>query len=268
MPRVLLTRPLQRTTEDNTFSTLLKSEHIDVIEIPMITIDYPKDTTALDRSLQALADKQFDYCVLSSPTAIEYFHMRVTELGIADAIRSSVGFATIGAKSAEKLSALGYTLSVPLPHQNAGAAALLISLRTFDIRGKRTLILQSQIGLVVLLRAFEMCGAEIERRVLYETTGPTLHNSARLLQLFEADFTERPNVIAFFSPSAVEFFVRTLAEMGASHLSFLPTLAAIGETTAKEIELLLRRRPEIVARKANQESLAQDILTYLKISSN
>ena len=268
MPRVLLTRPLQRTSTDNSFSSMLRSEGIDVLEIPMITIDYPKDTSILDSMLNRLAIKEFDYCVLSSPTAIEYFHARATDLGIADAIRASIGFATVGAKSAERLADFGYRVAVPLPHQNAGAAALLISLRTFDIKGKRTLILQSQIGMVVLTRAFEMCGADIERAVLYETTGPSLHDAARLLQAFEAEDAERPNVIAFFSPSAVEFFVRTLAEMGASHLTSLPPLAAIGETTAKEIELLLRRKPEIVARKANQESLAEDIRTYLNISSH
>jgi uroporphyrinogen-III synthase len=247
---------------------MLQAEGIAVIEIPMITIAYPADIHALDNVLIRLAKNEFDYCVLSSPTAVEYFHTRAVDLGIQEAICSSVGFSTVGAKSAERLADFGYKLAVPLPHQNAGAAALLTSLRTFDIRNKKTLILQSQIGMAVLARAFEMCGAVIERAVLYETTGPTLHDSARLLQLLEADESERLSLIAFFSPSAVEFFVQTLAEMGLSHLSSLPALAAIGETTAKEIELLLRRRPEIVARKANQESLAQDILQYLKITSH
>jgi len=265
MPRVLLTRPKQRIVEDNSFTNMLKVQGIDVVEIPMITISYPKDTTALDDALLRLAKKEFDLCVLSSPTAVEYFDMRANDLDVADQIRSLVGFATIGAKSAEKLEEFGYRLTVPLPHHNAGAAALLISLRTYDIRGKKTLILQSQIGMAVLVRAFEMCGAEIERHVLYETTGPSLRDCVSLLRLFEEEVQERPNVIAFFSPSAVEHFVRTLAEMGASHLSSLPILAAIGETTAKEIELLLRQRPEIVARKANQESLAQDILEYLNV---
>lgn len=268
MPRVLLTRPIQRTGNDNTFTALLKTDGINVVEIPMITIDYPKDISSLDNLLMQLAKKDFDYCVLSSPTAIEYFHARATDLGIVDAIRTSVGFSTVGAKSAERLKDFGYRVAVPLPHQNAGAAALLISLRTFDIRDKKTLILQSQIGMAILVRAFEMCGANIKREVLYETMGPSLHDSARLLQLLEAEENERVDVITFFSPSAVEFFVRTLAEMGASHLSHLPVLAAIGETTAKEIEMLLRRRPEIVARKANQDSLAEDIIQYLNIHSH
>ncbi len=266
MQRVLLTRPVQRTGEDNTFSATLASSGVTVVEIPMIIIDYPSNSTELDIFFTRLANNEFDYCVLSSPTAVEYFHAKAVALGLDEAIRNSVGFATVGGKSAERLADFGYRLAVPLPHQNAGAAALLTSLRTFAIRGKRTLILQSQIGLVVLTRAFEMCGAVISRAVLYETKGPSLRDAVRLLRLFE-DESERPNVIAFFSPSAVEFFVRTLAEMGSSHLASLPTLATIGETTAKEIELLLRRRPEIVARKANQESLAEDILTYLKTTS-
>lgn len=268
MSKVLLTRPHQRISTDNTFSSTLKAEGIDIIEIPMININYPADTNALDDAFQKLSKEEYDICVLSSPTAVEYFHAKAESLGIANAIRESVGFATIGAKSAAKLAEFGYRLTVPLPHQNAGAAALLTTLRTFDIRNKRTLILQSQIGLVVLVRAFEMCGAIIDRQILYETTGPTLHDSARLMQAFEADESERLDVITFFSPSAVEYFVRTLAEMGASHLSSLPVLASIGETTAKEIELLLRRRPEIVARKADQYSLAQDIIKYLQITTH
>src|ERR1700730_11928100 len=102
MSKVLLTRPQQRISEDNTFSSALKAEGIDVIEIPMITIAYPHDTKLLDDAFMRLAKKEFDLCVLSSPTAIEYFHDRAESLGIDKTIRDSVGFATIGAKSAEK----------------------------------------------------------------------------------------------------------------------------------------------------------------------
>src|SRR5207249_1035496 len=147
MMRVLLTRPLQRIADHNTFSSILKSDSIDVVEIPMITIAYPSDTRSLDDAIARLAQKDFDYCVLSSPTAVEYFHARAEDLGLANSIRTSVGFSTVGARSGEKLVALGYTLAIPLPSENAGAASLLTSLRTFDIRNKKTLILQSQIGM-------------------------------------------------------------------------------------------------------------------------
>ncbi|MBS1903152.1 MAG: uroporphyrinogen-III synthase [Bacteroidetes bacterium] len=267
MPSVILTRPIQRLDADNTFSTLLKDAGISVLELPMITISLPKALESLDTALYRLAQAQYTYCVLSSPTAIEFFHQRVLELGLYESISATIGFATVGEKSAAKLESYGYRVAIPLPHQNAGAAALLIEMRKFDLRGKPTLLLQSQIGLVVLHRALEMCGAEIDRVTLYETTGPNLRDAALLMHHLEAPIEERPRVVAFFSPSAVESFVTTIVEMGSQIRQELPALAAIGETTALEIKLLLRRDADIVARKANQESLANDIIQYLRSNS-
>jgi uroporphyrinogen-III synthase len=268
MPRVILTRPTQRLIEDNSFTTMLESARIEVIELPMVRIDFPSDTRDLDCVLSRLAKKEFDHAVLASPTAIELFHERVTDLGLYDSIRTTIGFGTVGQKSADKLISLGYELALPLPHQNAGAAELLIAMRGMNLSGKRVLLLQSQIGIKVMERAFEMVGAETERETLYHTTGPTLHNSARLMQYLERQDGIPVDVIAFFSPSSAEFFVRTIQEMGVDHLHSLPALAAIGETTAFEIGMRLRKRPEIVARKSNQESLAQDIITYINEQLN
>lgn len=264
MSRVILTRPAQRLAADNTFSSMLQSEGIEVIELPMVRLDFPRDTRDLDCVLGRLAKKEFDYVMLASPTAVEFFHERVTDLGHFDVIRESVGFGTVGQKSADRLTSFGYRLDLPLPHQNAGAAELLIALRTMNLTGKRVLLLQSQIGMKVMERAFEMVGAETVRETLYETSGPSLHDSAKLMQLLEMQDGVPVDAIAFFSPSAAESFVRTIQEMGVDHLYKLPTLAAIGETTAFEIGMRLRRRPEIVARKSNQESLAQDIIAYIK----
>lgn len=264
MPRVILTRPVQRLVDDNLFSTILHEAGIEVIELPMLRISLPDDTRDLDCALLRLLKNEFDFVLLASPTAIEFFHERVTELGIYESIRDRIGFGTVGHKSADKLTSLGYRVELPLPNQNAGAAELLTVLRTLNLSGKKVLLLQSQIGMKVMERAFEMVGAKTVRVTLYETTGPSLHDAAKLLQYLEKQDGIATDVIAFFSPSAAEFFVRTIQEMGVDHLYSLPTLAAIGETTAFEIAMRLRRRPEIVARKSNQESLAQDIITYLK----
>jgi uroporphyrinogen-III synthase len=264
MPSVILTRPTQRlTTADNTFSTLLREKGIEVIELPMIQIDYPKDTRDLDCVLSRLGKNEFEYCVLASPTAIDFFHTRVTDLGLAESIRANVGFGTVGEKSAAKLAEYGYRIDIPLPHENAGAAALLTALRSFNIEGKNTLILQSQIGMKVLSRAFEMCKADIEHQVLYETTGPTLQNAARMIHLLEEVGELRPDVITFFSPSAVQSFTKTLVQMNSQLRNSLPALAAIGETTAMDLRIFLQQEPAIVARKATQESLAEDIISYL-----
>ena len=264
MARILLTRPSKRLmNEDNSFVTILREKNHEVIELPMIQMAYPADVTDLDQSLARLAANEFDYAILSSPTAIEFFHDRANDLGLVDAIRAAVSFGTVGTVSAKKLEEFGYRLGLPLPSQGAGAAALLTSLRTFDLTGKRVLLLQSQMGIRIMERAFEMVGTTAERVILYETSGPSLHDAAKLLQYLEGSDGAIPDVIAFFSPSAVEFFVQTLSEMAVDLLHTLPVVAAIGETTAFEIRIRAGKTPEITARKANQESLAHDIIEYL-----
>jgi uroporphyrinogen-III synthase len=267
MARILLTRPSKRLrNEDNSFVAILRENNHEVIELPMIHMAYPSDMHELDNSLQKLAAKEYDHAILSSPTAIEFFHERAEQLGLVDAIQSAITFVTVGAVSAKKLEEFGYQLGLPLPSHGAGAAELLKSLRTFDLTGKRVLLLQSQMGIRIMERAFEMVGAIPERVILYETTGPSLHDAAKLLQYLEGSDGAIPDVIAFFSPSAVEFFVQTLSQMSVGLLHTLPALAAIGETTAFEMRIRAGKAPEIIARKANQESLANDIIVYL--SSN
>ena len=169
-------------------------------------------------------------------------------------------FGTVGHDTEERLHELGYHTALAVP-QSAGWMNFVQALDPAMVRGKRVLLLQSQIGLHELDHAFKEMGAETERVVLYVTKGPSLGDSARLLTMLES---QRPDVIAFFSPSSVAFFVTALAEMGTAHLRDLPAIACIGETTAREVEERLRRRPEIVARKADQESLAKDILIYIQ----
>ncbi len=264
MARILLTRPAKRLTgDDNSFMTILTAQGHEVIELPMINMAYPKDKTDLDSSLRRLASKEFDYALLSSPTAIEFFHDRAKKLDLVSAIQDSIEFGTVGAVSAKRLQEFGYKLGLPLPSQGAGAAALLKSLRTFDLSGKKALLLQSQMGIRIMERAFEMVGATTEHVTLYNTTGPSLRDITNLLRLLEGSEGAIPDMIAFFSPSAVEFFVQALAETSVNLLHTLPPLAAIGETTAFEIRIRAEKTPAVIARKANQESLAHDIIEYL-----
>lgn len=264
MASVIITRPKERLAGDNFFRTMLEESGIRTIELPMIRVALPDDTRALDTALTKLSKGAFDQAVLSSPTAIEFFHERASDLGLTEDIQKHIGFATVGMKSGEKLQSLGYKLSFPLPAQNAGAAALLKTLRTLDLRDTKTLLLQSQIGIAVLERAFEMVGSETQRVTLYETSGPAIADAARLVQLLELSDNERPGVIAFFSPSAVEHFAKTLRELNRDVLDDLPALAAIGETTAFEIGMRLNRRADVVARKADQKSLAEDIVKWIE----
>jgi uroporphyrinogen-III synthase len=260
MPSVLLTRPENRSGDDQPISRILKQAGVQVLELPMLRFGLPRDIDVLDGALAKMASGEYDFTILTSPTAVDFFQERVEELAIPKSHLEAVKFGTVGASTEERLRELGYKTTLPVP-QSAGWMNFVAALDPALIRGKRVLLLQSQIGLEELDHAFKEMGAITERVVLYVTKGPSLGDSARLLNLFES---QRPDVIAFFSPSSVAFFVTAMAEMAAEELRKLPAIACIGETTAREVEERLRRRPEIVARKADQESLAKDILLYIE----
>jgi uroporphyrinogen-III synthase len=260
MPSVLLTRPSNRAGEQQPINRLLSEAGVQVLELPMLRFGLPRDLETLDAALKRMASGGYDYAILTSPTAVDFFQERVEELGLPREAVQRTKFGTVGAATEERLRELGYHTALPVPHV-AGWQNFVRALDPLVIQGKRVLLLQSQIGLEELDHAFQQMGAETERVVLYITKGPSLGDAARLLNLFESQ--ERPDVVAFFSPSSVAFFVTALAEMASGMLRNLPAIACIGETTAREVEERLRRRPEIVARKADQESLAKDILIYL-----
>jgi uroporphyrinogen-III synthase len=262
MPKVLLTRPGMRSSKEDELHRILSNAGVAIEELPMLTFSLPNDTSELDNALEKAAHGKFVLIILSSPTAVNFFEERAREIGFFDAIKLIGKFAAVGFGTERELSKLEIETALPIP-MHGGSLELSAILARENLAGKSVLLLQSQIGLDTLEIALHKQYAVPERVTLYNTNGPTLGDSARLVHLMESD--ARPNVIAFFSPSSVIYFVRTLAEMASGLLHNLPALACIGETTAKAVEETLHRRPEIIARKADQASLANDILTYLKI---
>jgi uroporphyrinogen-III synthase len=263
MPSVLLTRPRVRTDVEDLLHTMLRAAGVEIVELPMINFEMTRETEALDRAFHAAARGEYDAIVLSSPTAVHFFVERANELGLATSLKLKAKLAAVGRATSDALSIFGYETELPVP-AHAGSHQLAAILAERGVSGKRILLLQSQLGLDILEHALTEAGANVERVIMYYTKGPSLGDSARLLHLLEGP--KRPEVIAFFSPSAVMYLIRSLAEMSAGQIRDLPALATIGETTAKAVEETLRRRPEIVARKSDQKSLAEDILTYLGVS--
>jgi uroporphyrinogen-III synthase len=264
MPIVLLTRPSLHSNKQDELHRLLFAAGITVQELPMLHFELPRVTTDLDNALARAARGDFAYIILSSPASVHFFEAHTRDLELLGALRAGGRFGAVGKATAEELAARGFAVELPIP-SSGGSHQLAAVLSTRDLDGKPLLLLQSQIGLDVLEHSLRELGAMPERVTLYYTKGPTLGDAARLLHLLESPV--RPDVIAFFSPSAVSHFIHSLAEMASGLLRDLPALACIGETTAKAVEESLHRRPEIVARKADQVSLAQDILIYLGIKS-
>ena len=260
MATVLLTRPRLRSTGTDVLQRTLAAAGATVVELPMISFHTPPELTELDQALSRAARGTFAAIILSSPTAVQFMEARLTELSLLDLMRITGRFAAVGEATARALSELGLTVAYPIPPRG-GSAQLATLLSGYALTARPVLLLQSQLGLGVLEDSLSAIGALAERVTLYHTAGPSVGDVARLMLALES--RTPPNVITFFSPSAVHNFVRVLAETDSRLLRSLPALACIGETTAKAVEETLHRRPEIVARKADQQSLAEDILEYL-----
>jgi uroporphyrinogen-III synthase len=250
--------------KDDTLHRTLMYAGVQILELPMLNFELPRETSALDLAFTRMAAGEYAYVIVASPTAVHFLFEHAQELGLYDAIRIMGRFGAVGQATAEELERAGFRVELPIP-PSAGSHQLAAMLSGFDLEGRKLLLLQSQLGLEVLEHALAEMGAITERETLYFTKGPTLGDSARLLHLLEGG--SGPDVIAFFSPSSVMYFIRTLAEMASGLIRNLPPIACIGETTAKAVEEALHRRPEIVARKADQASLAEDILAYLGLNS-
>jgi uroporphyrinogen-III synthase len=258
LPKVLLTRPRTRSSDDDDLHRILNGAGIIIEEIPMISFSLPPDLTELDSALNYAARGEFDSIILSSPTAVFYFEQRSRELGLIDALRKNARFGAVGEATARELSLLGFVIHFPIPAEG-GSKELISSFSKNDLSGKNILLLQSQIGLNTLENSFREIGALPERVTLYHTNGPTPVDAMRLIALLQNN--DRPNVIAFFSPSAVTNFAETLA--GTGLLDNLPALAAIGKTTAQAIQETFHRAPEIIAPKTDITSMANVIAEYL-----
>jgi uroporphyrinogen-III synthase len=258
MPKVLLTRPRARSSDEDEWHRILSCAGIIIEEIPMITFALPPDLTELDSALHRAVRGEYDAIVLSSPTAVDFFEQRAHELGLFDAIRSHARFAAIGEATARELTRIGFDIPFPIPSE-AGSEEFSQLLTKNDFAGKHVLLLQSQIGLETIEDALRETHALPERVTLYHTNGPTPDDAEQLIALIQSN--DHPDIIAFFSPSAVTHFAGTLA--GTGLLDNLPPLAAIGKATAHAIEETLHRAPEIVSQKADQASLANEIIRYL-----
>ncbi len=257
--KVLLTRPCVRSSDEDELHRVLNGAGIIIEEIPMISFSLPPDLTELDFTLQRASHGTFDSIILSSPTAVYFLEMHVRKLGLLNEMQRNVRFGAIGEATANALIHIDFEIQFPIPAEG-GSEELSQMLAKYDIAGKRILLPQSQIGFDTLSDTLRKLGALPERVTLYYTNGPTPDHAAGLVSLMQSD--NRPDVIAFFSPSAVTHFAQTLA--GTILLDNLPTLAAIGKTTAQAIKEILRRTPEIIAPKAAMTSMANEILEYLR----
>ena len=247
--RVVVTRAIEQSRD---LVARLESMGATVLLFPAVSFSEPHDTAELDRAIRSLG--AFDWILFTSANAAHFFARRCRKLGVEPGRGGQYRCAAVGSATASAVAAEGF----PVDHvaQEFSGNALALELST-DIYGKKVMLPRSERARPDLPNALKTAGAIVTEVVAYHTGGLGVIDPEVMRAIREA----RVDVIAFFSPSAIENMRAELGEEVLSRLGAKATLAAVGPVTAaalRDVGLPVA----IQAPLATAESMAVAIANY------
>ncbi len=246
--RIVVTRTRKQA---GGFSTILRDAGADVIELPTIRIEPPKDLLEFGQLVQDA--HTYDWIVFTSPNGVEAFFEMFYK--IYDDAREIGGarIAAIGSTTAQRVK--DFHLKVDLQPEEAVAESVVRAFKKQgSIENERILLAQAEVTRDVLAKELSAMGAIVDVAIAYRTvpeTGDVSGGSAR----FKA---EGADLITFTSASTVENFM-------ALRLPMPPGLktASIGPITSKAMRDL-GLNVDVEARQHDTQGLAQAILKFFQ----
>ena len=247
--RVVVTRAIEQSRD---LVARLESMGATVLLFPAVSFSEPSDTAELDRAIHSLG--AFDWILFTSANAAHFFARRCRKLGVEPGRGGQYRCAAVGSATASAVAAEGF----PVDHvaQEFSGNALARELST-DIYGKKVMLPRSERARPDLPNALKTAGAKVTEVVAYHTGGLGVIDPEVMRAIQEA----RVDVIAFFSPSAIENMRAELGEEALSRLGAKAALAAVGPVTAAAVRNA-GLRVAIEAPLATAESMATAIANY------
>ncbi len=216
--RVVVTRSVEQA---QAFGEKLAVHGAEPVLFPVIQFER-LPTAELDAALVEI--EQFNWLLFTSANAVDFFFLRVEELG-RDLILPPV--AVSGSATADKLAARGVEVTF-VPETFVGES-LVYGLG--DLTGQRVLMPRARIGRPRIAELLAEQGAEVADIALYDTVTaePTPDALANLRRGFDA--------IAFTSPSSVRNFLKLVADHGLTDAVDLAAVVTvtIGPITTSEL---------------------------------
>jgi uroporphyrinogen-III synthase len=220
---IVITRALEQSGE---LKERLESLGARVLMLPAVSFFGPSNTVHLDHVINSLGS--FDWVFFTSANAVRFFADRCRQLGRDLRAGQGPRYAAVGPATASVAAGAGFAVDyVAREFQGVALARELGA----SLAGKRILLPRSDRAGRDLPDALKDAGAEVSEAIVYHTggVGPTEPG------VLEAVREARVDVVAFFSPSAVE---NLRAELGAEMMSRLGAqvaLAAVGPVTAADL---------------------------------
>jgi uroporphyrinogen-III synthase len=195
--------------------------------LPLVSFAPPENCDALDRALAGI--ETFDWILFTSVNAVQAVERRGNELqrGL-DSARKLPRAAAVGPVTADAAEAAGFSVEyVAADHSGAGLARELGE----ELRNKNVLLPRSDRANPELPAALRKCGALVTEVVAYRNLPPGATDQEKL----QESLRDGVDSILFYSPSAVENFLRLLGRERLGTLQGRVLMVAIGPTTANAL---------------------------------
>jgi uroporphyrinogen III methyltransferase/synthase len=196
---ILVTRAAGQSSE---FSELLKQQGAQVVEMPTLVITPPSSWDALDNAIAHLSE--FDWLILTSSNAIDYFFERLLTQDKDARALSGVKIAVVGKKTAASLKQRGLHPDFIPPDFVADS---LVEHFPEPLEGKKILFPRVESGgREVLVKEFTAKGAVVTEVATYQSGCPAQIAPAAL----DALQKQAVDVITFASSKTVKHFCQLL----------------------------------------------------------
>jgi uroporphyrinogen III methyltransferase / synthase len=248
---ILITRAREHASR---FAALLREYGAEPIEVPTIQSAPPSSWEPLDRALAGI--RAYDWLIFTSVTGVQAFFARFEAHGGQLTDLQGLNVCAIGPATANALRACGIEVDVMPPEYRA--EAVVESLCTLPITGKRLLMPRAAVARDVLPRALDACGAHVDVVEVYRTVLPSeslAPDTRRLIAQGAID------VVTFTSSSTVTNFVTLLGEADLPQLLRAALIACIGPITADTVRSY-GVTPTIVSDEYTIPGLVQAIVRY------
>lgn len=238
-PLILVVREFDK------FSAVLKKSGLTVINLPLIQTLPLEDLSELDEKL-AGAEK-YDGLFFTSPKAAEIFLQR----NLKSKFRGKIY--VLGNRTGFLFENAGFEI-VSRPEANT-AEEFINSFPKGEFAGKKFLFARGDRSLRVIPELLKSA-AEIDEIVVYRTVENSIDEN--LIDEIGEKFRRREiDWICFFSPSAVESFVKTFDDFSPDEIK----IAVIGTTTARKAEDE-NLKVEFVSPKASAKDFAFGLIKF------
>ncbi|MGE5352388.1 MAG: uroporphyrinogen-III synthase [Acidobacteriota bacterium] len=249
---------ITRAEEDSKESaSLFTDSGAGVVIFPTLEVVPPGDWTEFDLAVKDL-DKT-DILIFTSGNAVKMFLKRCVELGI-NPDYSKLKVLAVGKKTSSVCEKMGIPVSM-IPKEFS-ASGMIAGLSEEDLRGKNVFIPSSAIARGELPEALRQMGANVSAAAAYNVAVPSKESVSLYKDKLESS---KPDLFIFTSPSSYRNFLEIMEVKEVNKFFEDFTVAAIGPTTAGEIEKS-GLRVDILPREYTMEGVLRAVIDHYLIS--